>query len=169
MPENVELKARFPDHGAAEDILEGMGARFEGTEKQVDTYFVVPRGRLKLREIEGLPSELIYYERVESGERRDCLYQIYRSEKSRDLKKLLEACLGGWTEVRKIRKVYRLENVKINLDEVEGLGRFIEFEVSVEGDPGGADDVVNSLVDRFGISPVDVVLESYSDLLGSSS
>jgi adenylate cyclase class IV len=168
MPENVELKARFSDLSVAEGILADIGAGFEGVEKQVDTYFVVPRGRLKLREIEGSSAELIFYERVESGDRRDCLYHICRFDDPADLRFLLDACLGRWIQVKKVRRVYRFENVKINLDDVEELGSFIEFEAAVQGDPDAADDVVRDLVNRFGIDPGDIVLKSYSDLVSGS-
>jgi adenylate cyclase class IV len=165
MPENVELKARYSDLTNAETILNEIGARFDRNERQLDTYFEVPRGRLKLREIMGFPSELIYYERIETGGRRDCLYHLVESDDPAGLKLLLDACLGSWINVRKNRKVYRYKNVKINLDEVEGLGKFIEFEVAVE-DPEDAELLIAELVEKFGIKTGDVELKSYSDLLG---
>ena len=166
MPENVELKARFPDHRRAGEILDSIGASYEGTERQVDTYFRASRGRLKIREIRGEPAELIFYERIESGERRDCTYFLHRFDDPENLRLLLEAGLGSWARVEKTRKVYRYQNVKINLDDVKGLGRFIEFEAAAEGDPESADRIVKELVEKFEIAPGQVVLESYSDLLG---
>jgi len=166
LPENVELKARFPDHNRAEEVLDDIGASYEGLERQVDTYFRVTRGRLKIREIEGKPAELIFYERIESGERRDCLYFLHRFDEPENLRLLLEAGLGSWARVEKTRKVYRYQNVKVNLDDVSGLGRFIEFEAAAEGDPESTNRMVEKLVEKFEIAPGQIVLESYSDLLG---
>jgi adenylate cyclase class IV len=167
MPDNVELKARYTDHDRAKSILKEIGAGFDRIERQLDTYFRVPRGRLKLREIEDFPSELIFYERIENGGRRDCLYHLVESNDPAGLKSLLEACLGSWTRVSKTRNVYRFKNVKINLDEVEGLGNFIEFEAAADGDPESAELLIGELVEKFGIEPGDVELKSYSDLLGN--
>ena len=47
---NVEIKARCSDLDRVRDRLIALGARVVGTDHQIDTYFQVPRGRLKLRE-----------------------------------------------------------------------------------------------------------------------
>ncbi len=168
MPENVELKARYPAREAARGILEDMGAEVFRTEEQVDTYFRVPEGRLKLREIEGQPSELIYYQRVENGGRRDCVYQIYRHPRSEELGKVLASALGVRVVVRKTREVYYLGRVKVNLDLVRDLGSFIEFEVPVEEEgPASAERKARELRKKFSIKDDDLVLCSYSDLVGS--
>jgi adenylate cyclase class IV len=62
MPANIEIKAR----ARAPERQRNLAAALSGTTgrelKQTDTYFNVPRGRLKLRESGG-PAELIYYQR----------------------------------------------------------------------------------------------------------
>src|SRR2546428_3846289 len=58
----AELKARCGDLARVRDRLRPR-ATYEATRRQVDTYFSVQRGRLKLREVAGRPAELIYYER----------------------------------------------------------------------------------------------------------
>jgi predicted adenylyl cyclase CyaB len=163
----VELKARYPDHGKAMGILSDLGSREGGTEEQVDTYFDVGSGRLKLREIAGSEAELIFYRRNESGGRRDCTYDIFRHPDPSALKTVLTAALGVQSRVRKTRHVHWLEGVKVNLDDVEGLGRFIEFEAAADArGPERAQCVVRDMVSRFGIRPEDVISSSYSDMLG---
>ena len=62
--ENIEIKARYPDLDRGKKLAKAAGASYEGVLRQVDTYFIVANGRLKLREINGERSELIYYERA---------------------------------------------------------------------------------------------------------
>jgi len=163
---NVELKARYPDQEKPRAILKELRASFEGVEKQVDTYFKVPAGRLKLREIAGGGSELIFYRRDEAAARRDCAYEIATIPDPSKLKDVLVSALRVDVRVAKTREVYRLAGVKINLDEVHGLGGFIEFEVRVQGnDFDGADSKVKELMKRFGIGAGDALCCSYSDMV----
>jgi len=164
------LKARYRDHDRARAILRGLGASFRGIEKQVDTYFKVPAGRLKLREIAGDRSELIFYRREEAAARRDCAYEIATIRDPSALKNVLVAALRVDVRVAKTREVYWLKGVKVNLDEVNGLGRFIEFEARVRGnDFEGADSKVKELMKRFGIKTRDAICLSYSDMVGKAA
>ena len=58
MGRNVEIKARVADAVALLAAALALPARDCGAMRQVDTYFIVPRGRLKLREIDGERAEL---------------------------------------------------------------------------------------------------------------
>ena len=57
---NIELKARLGDRNAAIKACETLGAAHQGDIHQVDTYFRVPEGRLKLREAEPGHCELVF-------------------------------------------------------------------------------------------------------------
>ncbi len=59
---NVEFKARCADPGAMLDRLIRLGARSQGIEEQVDVYYRVPKGRLKLRR-GPIENNLIHYVR----------------------------------------------------------------------------------------------------------
>jgi hypothetical protein len=61
---NIELKARCPDLARAAEAARKLGATRVGALRQHDTYFVVPTGRLKLREMDGKPAELVFYQRA---------------------------------------------------------------------------------------------------------
>jgi adenylate cyclase, class 2 len=56
----VEIKARCSDPEKIRTILRARGARFAGLDHQVDTYFRVSAGRLKLREGK-IENALIFY------------------------------------------------------------------------------------------------------------
>lgn len=59
---NVEVKARSGDHERIREILRQRNARLVGEDHQIDTYFNVGTGRLKLRE-GNIENSLIYYRR----------------------------------------------------------------------------------------------------------
>jgi adenylate cyclase class 2 len=60
----VELKAKMKNVEEVKRRLSLLGARHIGTFHQVDTYFEVHQGRLKLRETERQDSgDVVYYER----------------------------------------------------------------------------------------------------------
>jgi adenylate cyclase class IV len=59
---NIEIKAKTSDLEFIRDYLKTNKAEFKGTDFQVDTYFNVSHGRLKLRE-GNIENNLIYYER----------------------------------------------------------------------------------------------------------
>ncbi len=71
--------------------------------------------------------------------------------------------------VSKERRLFVLEGVRIHLDRVEGLGRFIELEGVVAGnaEPAEFERLLSELRRAFAISADDLVRGSYSDLLAS--
>ena len=87
--------------------------------------------------------------------------------------KILSTALGVSVRVTKNRTLYRLEEVRIHLDDIDGLGEFIEFEAPVpstasERRVAEAREAIELLQQAFDIRPNDVVAESYADLLGGA-
>ena len=174
---NVEIKARCADLAPARATLLGMGARMVGPDPQIDTYFRVPNGRLKLRQ--GLiENNLIYYAREgrEGPKRSDVI--LYGTRPDSDLKALLTAALGTLVAVEKQREIYfvavdgvgldGVENVKVHLDTVAGIGAFVEIEaIDLDGSigPERLRAQCEHLMERLGVRQTDLVAESYSDLL----
>jgi len=165
----VELKARVADLHSAKQQLAGFKARHVGTFRQIDTYFNVPKGRLKLREIEDRKGgELIYYERKDTSGPKESDVFILRIRKPATLKALLEKVLGKKITVDKKREIYRFEGTQIHLDKVKRLGSFVEFERRVQGslqDLRREKQVLEELMKKLGINKENLVKESYSDLL----
>lgn len=127
---NIELKARLADRGAAELVCHSLGAADQGTIHQVDTYFQVPEGRLKLREATPGVTELVYYNRPDIAGPKGCDYLLEPVEPS--MKDMLRQALGVLAVVDKSRQLFLWENVRIHLDRVEDLGPFIEFEAVLD-------------------------------------
>lgn len=167
---NIELKARISDYDAAEEAARRLaGPAPCARMRQVDTYFHVPEGRLKLREIEGdgPRAELIFYRRPDGSGPKRCDYEIAPAAEPARTKSLLAASLGVRTVVDKRRTVYIWRNVRIHLDRVEGLGAFIEFEaVMPEGAPDSEGELLLCrLMGEFSLREEDLVGGSYCDLL----
>jgi predicted adenylyl cyclase CyaB len=165
---NLEIKARHAGLAAARDSVARLGARASGVETQTDTYFRVANGRLKLREIEGQPAVLIWYDRPDHQGTRDSTYYLVPMSDAAGMKSALTAALGVRGEVRKRRDIYLWHNVRIHLDEVAGLGNFVEFEavLSPEEDEATSRARLEQLCRTLGIFSSNHLATSYADLLG---
>jgi homotetrameric cytidine deaminase len=168
---NIELKARDPNPAQSLQRALALGAEDKGEIRQVDTYFARAHGRLKLREQQsgGSPlwDELIEYSRADSTEARASTYLRVPVADAPTLQDALDAAYGTLVTVTKRRRLLFWEGVRIHLDEVEGLGSFLELEGVAE--PGSDLSVEREKVDRLraelGIEDEDLVATSYSDLL----
>jgi len=163
---NVEIKARCRDAQAARNALRSRGAEFKGTDRQVDTYFRVRRGRLKLREGD-IENALIFYERPDQPGPKESRV-ILCPRPGDPLKEVLTAALGVLVVVGKRREIYFIDNVKFHIDEVDGLGSFLEIEAIDETGSVGRDQLraqCREHMAALGVERGDLVGCSYSDML----
>ena len=164
---NIELKARVLRLDEARRMARQVATSQSESQQQTDTYFRCPSGRLKLREINRTRSELIWYQRpsVEAAKPSD--YCITRIEEPEKLRTLLSCAYGIEAVVSKNREIYLHHNVRIHLDEVEGLGSFIEFEavMSSQHDDEHGHRQLRTLSEKFGIAPSDLQPASYGELV----
>lgn len=172
MPEparrNIEVKARCPDPAAARAAAIQLGAMPIRTVRQEDVYFNVAQGRLKLRTVDdGAGGELIYYERPDSADDRHSAYDIVETFDAPQLRSVLSVALGVKIVVRKRRELLDWKRVRIHLDDVEGLGSFLELEavVSSTHPEPRCYDKLRLLTETLRIDPSDRIASSYSDLL----
>jgi predicted adenylyl cyclase CyaB len=161
---NIEFKAALNDEKAAIAAARSAGAELWGDLRQVDTYFRVANGLLKLLETAGYAGQLVYYERDEAAGGRSSDYLLTAVQDVAALKELLTRALGVLVEVRKRRTLLLLDTTRIYLDDVEGLGTFMEIEVPVT-DETAARERIDSLIEALGYSWEDCIRGSYSDLL----
>ena len=124
---NFEFKARVDSTEKYENKLLTLNPRFEGIDHQVDTYFNVSKGRLKLRE-RNIENSLIYYERENAADAKRSDVILFRFQPDIALKKILALQLGITVVVDKLRKIYFINNIKFHFDTVDALGNFIEVE-----------------------------------------
>jgi len=167
--QNIEVKARYPELNRAREVCAHIGASLQGVLNQIDTYFHVESGRLKLRQINNDRAELIEYTRSNHATARSSRYKLtpLTVEALQTVLQDFSRSHGVRVVVKKRRELWMWENVRIHLDEVEGLGTFIEFEgvVGPDADEVASKHRVDRLVGEFGIRDEDQIGESYSDLL----
>ena len=164
MPRNIELKARVQDPAAATAVAERLCGRVTRFERQIDTYFHCPHGRLKLREIDGRKAELIWYQRPDQTEPKASDYVLVPVADPAGVKHALGLALGVRGVIGKLRRIYLYKNVRIHLDSVDVEGFFLEFE-AVLGDAGESERLVAELRREFGVGPTDLLTGSYGDML----
>ena len=164
---NIEIKARSADASRVRELLKEKGAAFKGVYHQVDTYFNVRSGRLKLRE-GGIENYLIHYVREDAEGPKRSEVSLFRTTPGSPLKDLLSAALGVLVVVNKQREIYFMDNVKFHIDVVEGLGSFVEIEAIDEDGTIGTEKLdvqCRQYLALLGIRDADLIAVSYSDLL----
>jgi adenylate cyclase class 2 len=168
---NLELKARDRDPARSLAACQALGAEDRGTLTQRDTYFAVPRGRLKLREEPDTPATLIAYERPDVPGDKESRYHLVEVPDTEAMRGALVSVLGVTVVVAKARRLFIHEGVRIHLDRVEGLGDFIEFEgvAAEDEDPARFTSRLEALRRELDIRDRDLVSGSYSDLLISTT
>lgn len=179
---NFEFKARLHDMQHVKAALLTRAANFAGVLQQTDTYFHVSGGRLKLREIvyESLTAsapkraenQLIFYQRPDHAAVKRSDYHLAPIGDAVTLREVLALALGVRVIVKKRRTLYLLplENggsIRIHLDQVEGLGDFVEVEAVAPADEfsAAAEAGAQDLLQAFHITENELISGSYADLL----
>lgn len=163
----IEIKAICSNPERIREILKAQNALYVGKDQQVDTYFRVRRGRLKLREGK-IENNLIYYERENKKGPKKSSVTLFKTDPVSPLKAILEKALGVLACVDKQREIYFIANVKFHIDEVKNLGSFVEIEAIGEGGAADEKELLKKCKDflkLFNISDDDLIAKSYSDLL----
>ena len=162
---SFEFKARLQNEKQVRAVLKNLGARFIGTDRQVDTYFQVSSGRLKIREGR-IENALISYRRSNTPRTRRSTVDMMLLPRRNSVRTILATALPVQAVVEKRREIYFVGNAKIHLDKVRRLGKFLEVEaISRTGDLKGVRAKARRLQKLFGIRAMDVVGESYADLI----
>lgn len=164
---NIEIKARCPDPGMIRNILSQRHAIFKGEDHQIDTYFICQHGRLKLRE-GNIEHHLIHYHREDKIGPKKSIVTLYRPEPDSTLKEILTHALGILVIVDKKREIYFIDNVKFHIDQITGLGSFVEIEAIDATGKIGTEKLqkqCEEYVALFQIRPTDLIDCSYSDML----
>lgn len=167
MATNIEIKARIADWEAVRQRAEALCGASGQLIPQEDTFFPTEQGRLKLRQLAEKEGQLIYYERGDiSGPKRSDYLTAPTSDPSA-LKAILAAALGVRGVVRKQRLLFLRDNTRIHLDQVEGLGCFLELEVMLGPNQSEAEGEATArhLLAELGVPQADLVDVAYMDLL----
>lgn len=167
MPSNVEIKARVRDFADLRRRAMQLSDAPVSVIPQVDTFFRTSQGRLKLRELGGGEGQLIYYERPDQTGPKRSDYNIYATRDAAALKVVLAMALGIRGTVEKTRYLYLVGQTRVHLDDVKGLGQFMELEVVLQ--PGQTEEagqgIAQKLLAALGVDPADLMEAAYMDLL----
>ena len=167
---NYEFKAKVDSLEKYETMLLQLEPVFNGTDHQIDTYFNVPKGRLKLRE-GNIENSLINYNRENVAGSKQSDIILYNHKNDKALKDILALQLGIKIVVDKTRKIYFIGNVKFHFDVVKNLGTFIEVEAIDTSNEYTIDELkqqCDKYFDFFKLAKIDLIDKSYSDLLEAS-
>jgi len=168
----LEIKAKTTTTNQQRQLLLAKHAKYHGLDHQIDHYFQVPEGRLKLRH-GTIEQSLIFYRRNNQAGPKDSRVELTKlggEAEALSLAATLDAALGTWVKVDKQREIYFIDNVKFHLDTVAGLGNFIEIEAI--GESAAEREALlaqcQSYMEYLGVAEEDLIENSYSDLLAAN-
>ncbi|MDX1964085.1 MAG: class IV adenylate cyclase [Pirellulales bacterium] len=175
MPQNIEWKGAIKDWEQARATAARLATQPVERQTQVDTYFDSRRGRLKLREI-ATPleswAELIWYERANLAGTKASTYTQIPVADAAVLREVLSASMGVVVRVAKTREIWLHQHVRIHLDQVAGLGNFLEFEAVLSTSEGEellvmrqSRELVERLIGEFGLDPAEGIASSYQEMM----
>jgi predicted adenylyl cyclase CyaB len=170
MPANIEIKARVRDLTALHARAGALSDTPVEVIPQEDTFFNVAEGRLKLRILAAERGQLIFYTRPDRAGPKRSEYHLYETTDPDGLKNVLALALGVRGVVRKTRYLYLVGQTRIHLDDVEGLGQFIELEVILRPEQNDAEGqvIAADLMARLGVEQADLLEGAYMDLVEGS-
>jgi predicted adenylyl cyclase CyaB len=166
---NYEIKARCSKkkQDKIKEILKQNNALFAGTDNQIDTYFKIDRGRLKIRR-GNIENSLVYYNRENRKNSKQSNVEMYNLPEDSNLEKLIRDKCDVLVVVDKKRDIYLIDNVKFHIDKVKYLGDFIEIEAKSDNDSismGSIKKQCNYYKKLFKIQSKTLIKDSYSDML----
>jgi adenylate cyclase class 2 len=167
----VEMKFRSPGNGKVVDALRSIGAKELSDNSIDDVYFAHPSrdfGRtdeaVRLRTRGSGLSELTYkgprMERKSAKAREELTISVDDGLAARRMLERLGFC--EFVSIRKRRISFALDKLRVDVDDVEGLGQFVELELMTE-DPSRAETLME--IARKELSLAEPVSETYLELL----
>lgn len=169
MPSNIEIKARVRNFGEIRARAEKLSDTAVQVVPQEDTFFNTSQGRLKLRVLSENKGQLIYYTRPDQEGPKRSHYHISHTSDPENLKRVLEFAYGIRGVVRKTRYLYLVGQTRVHLDEVEGLGQYMELEVVMQEGQSDAEGqaIAEALMASLGVERSELLEDAYMDLLES--
>jgi predicted adenylyl cyclase CyaB len=171
MARNVEIKARIENAAALAAKAAAMADQGPTEIDQDDTFFRCRSGKLKLRAFSSQAGELIFYRRPSRKGPKESFYLRSPTTAPDSLRESLSLAYGEIGRVRKHRTLYLAGRTRIHLDQVEGLGHFLELEVVLaDGDTVEAGvQEARRIMASLGVQPAQLVEGAYLDLLSRRS
>ncbi|HEY3474874.1 MAG TPA: class IV adenylate cyclase, partial [Anaerolineales bacterium] len=166
MPSNIEIKARVRNFDEIKIRAQALSDTPMEVIPQEDIFFNTSQGRLKLRLLPGEKGQLIYYMRPNQEGPKRSDYHLAHTVDPASLKRVLELAYGIRGIVRKTRYLYLVGQTRIHLDDVEGLGQFMELEVVMQEGQTDSEGqaIAEGLMTSLGVAKSDLLEGAYMDL-----
>lgn len=163
----IEIKARCHDREVMHRRLMALSTATPTEIRQDDTFFTCANGRLKLRELAPDRGRLIFYRRGEETGAKQTDFVVSKTDSPVSLRECLALAHGVIGRVQKTRTVFELGNTRAHLDQVEGLGHFIELEILLEDgvDATQGEALIGAVMSQLAIGVEDLLSGSYLDML----
>lgn len=134
---------------------------------QIDVYYSVPNGLLKLR-IENGNESLIFYNRNENDKNRWSDFEFLEFANSNG-EKFFNNLFDVEVIVKKKRKLFYYDDTRIHLDKVNNLGNFLELETLVINGKSDAKKRFAKIISLLKLDESKQIRKSYRDLLMSNA
>jgi predicted adenylyl cyclase CyaB len=167
MKKNFEIKVKLQNLNKTRNLVRLLcTGKNVIKEKQIqeDIYYNVGKGRLKLRIIKGKTGNLIHYFRNNESGKRVSNYTISETNTPKELNSILTSLYGVLINVKKVREITIIDNTRIHIDKVIGLGNYLEIEVIFDSIMK-ARRTMADLIKRLDLDEKKFIKVSYSDLL----
>ena len=167
MAKNIEIKARVRDNDRLLKTVVRLSDSPEEILQQEDIFFNVPQGRLKLRIFSDSRGELIFYQRDDHPQPKASNYFISKVSDPHSLHEVLSMALGVRGVVKKKRRLFLVDQTRVHLDEVEGLGHFVELEVVLRENQPEEEGrrIAQDLMQQLEINESDLLTGAYVDMM----
>ncbi len=168
----IEVKVKVENLEEVKKKLESIGAKFGSPKKQVDNYY---KQKGKEMELQKAGSFLL---RIRSENEKSILtmklltgkqgvWEEYETEISnkKDMERILEK-LGFVKVISKVktREQGKLNEFEVNLDKIEGLGDFVEFEL-ISDNSEEAKKRILRLIEKLKLPKENIIHKGYARLL----
>ncbi|XP_063703974.1 uncharacterized protein LOC134833552 [Culicoides brevitarsis] len=167
---NVEIKARLTGKEQWQQLIE-LASNLTKSKGEIilqrDIFFHSKQGRLKLRYLLHKKSELIYYDRPDVGGPKLSSFHKVDLEDPETMEQMLDKSIGTKGKVQKERYLFLHEGTRIHLDNVDGLGYFLEFEAVLKPDESveSGEKRLHDLLQVFNIPKENLMEGAYMDEL----
>ncbi len=170
MARNIEIKVLI---NSVDDLIPKVAEiAAAGPTKifQDDTFFNCHAGRLKLRAFSDENGELIFYRRADQQVPKECFYVVSPTQSPNSLREVLSLSYGRAGRVEKHRTLFIVGRTRIHLDQVKGLGDFLELEVVLGAEESAEAGIAeaHALMKQLGIDPSQLIEGAYVDLLAQN-
>lgn len=164
MNKNLEIKLKLENASHINSVRNSLKQYSRSVEKQIDVYYKIKKGRLKLRIINDKEGSLILYNRAENKGKRISHYIISKTKDFRELDFILSRQFEILVKVIKKREIFVSKNVRIHLDKISGLGNFLEIEI-IYSKLINAKKQMTDLINLLYLDEKKFIKNSYSDML----